>query len=58
MFIAHLIANDCSLLSIRVISTDPSIAWLVHTIGHVDQYLVEACEVSIVWYQFDVTDGW
>ena len=60
MFIAHLVADDCSLLSIGVISTDTSIARLIHTGGHEDQYLVEPYKisVSIIWYQFDIANGW
>ena len=60
MFVAHLVTDDCSLLSIRVVSTDPSIARFIHTGRHEDQYLVEAYKVavSIVWYQFDITNGW
>ena len=60
MFIAHLVADDRSLLSIGVVSTDTSVARLVHTSGHEDQYLVEVYKVSIsiVRYQFDVANGW
>ena len=60
MFVAHLVADDRSLLSIGVISTDPPIARLIYTGRHEDQYLVEAFKVavSIVCYQLDITDGW
>ena len=60
MFIAHLVADDRSLLSIGVVSTDTSIARLIHTGGHEYQYLVEAYKiaVSVVWYQFDIANGW
>ena len=60
MFIAHLVADYRSLLSIGVISTDPSIARLIHTGRHEDLYLVEAFKVavSIVLNQFDITNSW
>ena len=60
IFIAHLVADDHSLLSIGIVSTDTSIARLIHTGGHEDQCLVKAYKVavSVVWYQFDIANGW